>query len=48
MEEGDGLNVGGYQHLLPTVMVSYALSYPSRTVLPDQPQGLGEEAEGPP
>ena len=38
----------GYQHLPPTAMVSYTLPYPSRTVLPDQPQGLGGEAEGPP
>ena len=29
MEKGDGLNVGEYQHLPPTVMVSYTLPYPS-------------------
>ena len=26
----------------PTAMVSYSLPYPSRTVLPEQPEGLGE------
>ena len=41
VEEGDDLNVGGYQHLPPTAMVSYILPYPSRTVLPNQPQCLG-------
>ena len=46
MEKGDGLNVGEYQHLPPTVMVSYTLPYPSRIVLPDQPQGLVGEAKG--
>ena len=43
VEEGNGLNVGGYQHLSPTTMVSYTLPCLSRTVLPDQPQGLGEK-----
>ena len=47
VEEGDGLN-GGISTSAPTVTVSYTLPYPSRTVLPDQPQGLREEAEGPP
>ena len=46
MEKGDGSNVGEYQHLSLTAMVSYSLPYPSRTVLPEQPQGLGGEAEG--
>ena len=46
MEKGDGLNVGEYQHLPPTAIISYTLLYPSRIVLPDQPQGLGGEAEG--
>ena len=48
VEKGDGLNVGEYQHLPPIVTVSYTFPYPSRIVLPDQPQGLGGEAEGPP
>ena len=48
MEKGKELNVGEYQHLPPTVMVSYTLPSPSGIVLPDQPQGLGGEAEGPP
>ena len=39
VEKRDGSNVGEYQHLPLTVMVSYSLPYPSRTVLPDQPQG---------
>ena len=30
----------------PTAMVSYTLPYPSRIVLPDQPQGLEGEADG--
>ena len=45
MEEGNALNVGESNHLHPTVTVSYMLPYPSRDVLPDQPQGLGGEAE---
>ena len=46
MEKGDGLNVGEYQHLPPTAMVSYTIPYPSGIVLPNWPQGLGEEAKG--
>ena len=42
MEKRDGYNLGEYQHLPLTVMVSYSLPYPSGTVLPEQPQGLGE------
>ena len=41
MEKRDGSNVGEYQHLPPTVMVSYTIPYPSGIVLPNQPQGLG-------
>ena len=41
MEKGDGLNGGEYQHLPPTATVSYTIPYPSRIVLPNQPQGLG-------
>ena len=43
VKEGNGLNVGGYQHLSPTMTVPYTLPYPRGTVLPDQPQGLGEK-----
>ena len=46
MEKRDGSNVGEYQHLPLTAMVSYSLPYPIRTVLPEQPQGLGGEAAG--
>ena len=42
VEKRDGSNVGEYQHLPLTVMFSYFLPHPSRTVLPEQPQGLGE------
>ena len=42
MEKRDGFNVGGHQHLPLTAMVSYSLPFLSGTVLPEQPQGLGE------
>ena len=42
MEKRDGSNVGGHQNLPLTAMVSYFLPFLSRTVLPQQPQGLGE------
>ena len=48
IEKGDGSNVGEYQHLPPTVLVSYIFPYPSRIVHANQPQGLGGEAEGSP
>ena len=48
LREGDGLNVGESNHLPPTAIVSYTLPYPSRAVLPHQPQGLGREAENSP
>ena len=35
--------MGEYQHLPPTATVSYTFPYPSRIVLPDQSQGLGEK-----
>ena len=42
VEKRDGSNVGKYQHLPLTAMVSYSLPYPSGTVLPEQSQCLGE------
>ena len=42
VEKRDGSNLGEYQHLPLTVTVSYSLPYPRETVLPEQPQGLGE------
>ena len=42
VEKRDGSNVGQYQHFPLTVTVLYSLPYPSGTVLPEQPQGLGE------
>ena len=46
VKKRDDSNVGEYQPLPFTVTGSYSLPYPSRTVLPKQPQGLGGEAEG--
>ena len=48
MEKRDGSNVGGHQHLSPTVTVSYYLPFLNGTLPPEQPQGLGGEAESPP
>ena len=45
MEKGDGPNVGEHQHLPLTVMVSYSFPLLSRSVLPEQPEGLGGETE---
>ena len=45
VEKRNGSNVEEYQHLPLTAMVSYSLPHPSRTVLPEQPQGLGERQE---
>ena len=45
MEKRDGSNMGGHQHLPLTVTVSYSLPFLRRTVLPEQPQGLGGEVE---
>ena len=42
MEKRDGSNVGGHPHLPLTLMVSNSLPFLSGTVLPEQPQGLGE------
>ena len=41
-EKRHGPNVGGHQHLSLTVTVSNSLPFLSGTVLPEQPQGLGE------
>ena len=41
-EKRDGSNVGGHQHLPLITTVSNSLPFPSRTVLPEQPQGWGE------
>ena len=45
MEKRDGSNVGRHQHLPFAMTVSNSLPFPSRAVLPEQPQGLGEEVE---
>ena len=48
MEKRDSPNVGEHQHLPLIAMVSNSLPFLSRTVLSEQPWGLGREAESPP